>query len=149
MLLRKFPVPTAYAVCSWATRTRRFAAKAAGIPFRRIMGNERKFGSEYPPLACKCQVTACHISERDIAPSTDFSDMLTKPRSQRSLTGCRSLGRFADVDQRTTVIQHIDSAFCGANASHQSGCRTRLKFLNNLGANPAIKVKIEEMRIGI
>ena len=73
------------------------------------MSHERKFGSEYPPFTSKCQITTLHIGERDIASTADLADMLIEAVPQCSLTLGRPFGRLADVNQRVTEIQRIDS----------------------------------------
>ncbi len=54
-------MPLTYATSAGSADAGDLAPEAAGIPFRIVMGNEREFSGEDPPLTRKGQEAALHM----------------------------------------------------------------------------------------
>lgn len=68
------------------------------------MCDERELGSEHPPFTFERQVTASHLSQRNVPAPADFRNMLIQARTERSLALRGPSRGFANVHQPVLVV---------------------------------------------
>src|ERR1700688_4649622 len=108
MTFRELLIPSADAIRSGASYSRRFAAESAVVPFGLIVGHEGKLSREDPPLTRECQVAAFHFRERDVFPPADLPDVFTEASAPRAFALGGSSRRLADVYQLPLEVERVD-----------------------------------------
>ena len=103
-------VPAADAISSGPAFPWRFAPEPAFIPFRPVVKNEGKFSRKHPPFTGECQVSATHLSQRNVLPLADLVNMFIQAVAQRSFAFGGPLGSFPKINQIALKIEGIDSA---------------------------------------
>lgn len=138
---RELLVPITHSVGSRSPNAGSFASKAPAVPIGGVMGDQRKFGCEHPPLRFERQKAALNLVDADVCTPLNLSTVLAQTIPKRAPASCRSARRFAHIDQSAFPIESIDTTGLRTDALLKRKAGQALKLLDHLLFDGAVKVE--------